>query len=158
MVFQEITFERGYEIGLTPAEIATSWSHLERQVNFGFTSVQTWDYNCVMWSLNIDDDWKDFFYTEDGYVSPDQSINPYINFFKERGFQICENGELEPGQTKICIYSKNGIFSHVSRLMENGRWASKMGNYEDIEHLSEFDVSGIGYGKPETYMKKAMAT
>lgn len=147
-------FEDGYEYGLTPAEIAGTWHNLQENVNFIFTSKQTWDYNCVMWSLHRDDYWKDFFYTEDGYISIDQSIKPYVEFFKENGFSICETNVVEEGFEKICIYSKNGIFSHVSRQLKDGRWASKMGNYEDIEHLSVFDVNGEGYGAPEVYMKK----
>ncbi len=152
-----MVFEDGYVFGLKNSEIELSWSNLQENLNFIFTSKQTWEYNCVMWSLNRDDEWRDFFYSDDGYVNPDQSINPYVAYFQENGFETCENSSLEVGALKICIFSKNGIFSHVSRQLQDGRWASKMGNYEDIEHLTEFDVSGLGYGSPDIYMQKIMA-
>ncbi len=149
-----IVFEEGYEFGLTPEEIITTWSNLQEEINFIFTSKQTWDYNCVMWALHIDHIWKDFGYSDDGYLNPDQTTTPYINFYKENGFVICENALLEDGFEKICIFSNRGNFSHVSRQLADGRWASKMGNYEDIEHSAVTDVGGVGYGNPEFYMKR----
>jgi hypothetical protein len=46
------------------------------------------------------------------------------------------------------------IGSHAARLLPNGWWSSKIGNWEDIEHPTPEDLCGSQYGAPLIYMRK----
>jgi hypothetical protein len=43
---------------------------------------------------------------------------------------------------------------HAARQLPNGRWASKLGREDDVEHDSEKGVSGDNYGTVVAYMKR----
>ena len=148
-------FGPGYEYGMTPREIQRKWPNLKLSENFQFTSEQTWDYNCVAWALDINDDWIQFEYDENGDLRVDQSVQKYITFFQEKGFVACEDNDLEQGIQKICIYTDgNNIFTHVCLQLVNGLWASKVGEYEDIKHDDLESLSGTFYGVPTVIMKR----
>jgi hypothetical protein len=72
------------------------------------------------------------------------------------GFEICDNGEPESGYDKIAIYVEGGDPVHVARLTPSGRWASKLGDFEDIEHEALHDVDdGIwDYGVARQFMRR----
>ncbi len=49
--------------------------------------------------------------------------------------------------------------THASRQLLNGKWTSKMGPLEDIEHSPESAVGGPSYGKVIRYLgRKAIST
>jgi hypothetical protein len=49
------------------------------------------------------------------------------------------------GVEKIAIYVRSDIPSHVARQLPNGKWTSKLGLREDIEHDLEA-LEGPEYG------------
>jgi hypothetical protein len=58
-----------------------------------------------------------------------------------------------PGEEKICLYAKNGKPTHAARQLSNGRWTSKLGPDEDVEHdLS--DLEGRRYGSPSAWFAR----
>lgn len=68
-------------------------------------------------------------------VPREVTMEAFIQAFRTRGYEVCENSNLEPGFQKIAIYAdKAGDPTHAARQLENGVWTSKMGDYEDIEH------------------------
>jgi len=52
----------------------------------------------------------------------------------------CDSAEVEPQFQKLAIYARDdgqhdgGQPTHVARQFPNGRWTSKIGELEDIEH------------------------
>jgi hypothetical protein len=53
------------------------------------------------------------------------------------------------------IYAdKDNCFTHVARQLYTGAWTSKIGEWEDIEHLTLEAVSGGLYGEPAIIMRK----
>ena len=60
---------------------------------------------------------------------------------------MCSDSSLEAGYEKIAIYVKDGIPTHAARQLGDGRWTSKLGKYEDIEHDSLDALNGDGYGE-----------
>lgn len=150
-----MVFSDTYVFAITKEEIKTKWPNMAEGVNFKFTSEQTWDYNCVAYVLGIKDDWIDFYYTADGSVSMDLGINSYIDLFKNHGFSICKNDSLQKGFEKIAIFEdSNKWFSHVSLQLSDGKWTSKMGEYEDIKHTDLESVSNGIYGTSVVFMKR----
>jgi len=129
---------------------------------FEFTSTETPLYNCAAWANKIDTSRVDYSQDEEGNPQVDDyfySLEPYIKYFEEHGFEICEDGNLEQGFEKIAIYKRGNDFKHASRQLLNGKWTSKMGDFEDIVHDRPEDVEGYLYrqmtsGKVAFYMKR----
>jgi hypothetical protein len=54
----------------------------------------------------------------------------------------------------IAIFALNGEPTHIARMLSSGKWTSKLGDGEDIEHGALDSVGGIIYGEPVLYMRK----
>ena len=77
--------------------------------------------------------------------------------FQILGYEPCDDGTLEDGYQKVVLYAdRSGIPTHAARQLENGRWTSKLGRLEDIEHDTVEDVSGPVYGQPVQFMRRAL--
>ena len=74
--------------------------------------------------------------------------------FSEHEFQVCEEGPLEHGCQRIALYAKDGEFTHVAVQLPSGRWSSKLGELEDIEHDTLEVLSGASYGIPIMFMRR----
>jgi hypothetical protein len=85
----------------------------------------------------------------------DDSIDAFIDGFGQEGFHACEDADLEEGFDKIAVYaSGNNSPQHVARQLPSGRWTSKLGPDEDIEHGSLSDLQASRYGYPVLFMRK----
>ena len=139
---------------LNEFQIERSFPNLKHKENFEYTSNQTDDYNCVAWANEKDDD----FITIPYYNSNDcfnDMLEGYINYFISFGFERTEYFEKDNKYTIIALYTKDeNQFMHVARLLENGKWTSKIGNWEDIEHTTLNSLSGGAYGEPTVFMRK----
>jgi hypothetical protein len=62
---------------------------------------------------------------------------------------------LEDGYEKVALYGNTFLYSHAARQLPNGKWSSKLGRSEDIEHDTPDDVAGGLYGEVHQYMKRA---
>ena len=93
-----------------------------------------------------------------GYRWPNAPRNPMteslIVIFAEIGYEIRDNDQLEDGFEKVVIYEKAGMWTHAARQLPNGRWTSKLGEYEDIEHSTPEDLSGDLYGEVHCITKR----
>ena len=63
--------------------------------------------------------------------------------------------ELESGFIKIALYERNGHWKHAARQLPNGKWTSKLGPDEDIEHDDPECLCGQNYGTIHCIMRKA---
>lgn len=120
--------------------------------NFQLTSCKTDDYNCIAWSLGIDDEWKQVYENNLGV----RDCNKYIELFKESGFIVIENSNFEEGILKIAIFyeASTNHFKHVARQINNNSWTSKLGEWEDIQHNTPEDLLGDSYGDTLIFMCK----
>ena len=67
---------------------------------------------------------------------------------------MCPAADLEPGVEKIALYANAvGKPTHGARQLANGRWTSKLGKREDIEHALH-DLEGELYGTVVRIMKR----
>ncbi len=57
-----------------------------------------------------------------------------IKLYERLGFERCDSDETEEGFDKVALYSAASRFVHVARQLKDGRWTSKLGEHEDVEH------------------------
>jgi hypothetical protein len=71
------------------------------------------------------------------------------------GYEPCDAVEKESGFEKIAVFADpTGIPTHAARQLPNGRWTSKLGAAEDIEHELHA-VAGAIYGTVVRIMRRA---
>lgn len=115
--------------------------------NHRVTSPSTISYNCVAWPVGDARRWW-----QPGACWPipatadDVSIEALLRAFAALGYQPCESTELEPGIEKVALYGSGMYYTHAARQLPDGRWTSKLGKAEDIEHQTPDDLAGGLYG------------
>lgn len=123
-------------------------------VDYKITSEQDNTYNCIAWAAGYNDDW--WSYDEDYFWMGERgaSIQDLVTLFNALGYAECDSDLLEAGYVKVALYAKEGNWTHAARQLENGRWTSKLGVYEDIEHNAPDDLCGDLYGEVHCIMRR----
>ena len=68
--------------------------------------------------------------------------------FQTLGYVACDHGRVEAGVEKLALYADDdNEYTHVARQLANGKWTSKLGGLEDIEHELPEDVLCDDYGQ-----------
>jgi hypothetical protein len=141
-------FPIGYPIALTVHRSLVKFPNAIIGTNLRYTSLRTEDYNCTAWATEIIHDWVQF---DNGY---DTRISTYISYFEQKNFVRTDNKEVEIGVTKIAIYFEGEEFKHVARQLKNGKWTSKIGDWEDVEHDNIEILFGEFYGTQTIIMQR----
>jgi hypothetical protein len=89
------------------------------------------------------------------YRSP--LISSLVAVFQFLGFEERPptETELEPMFEKVALYAKADMWKHAARQLPDGRWTSKLGPDEDIEHDAAECLCGDSYGTVHCIMRKA---
>ncbi len=129
-----------------------------RTSDYSVTSPQASEYNCIAWAASEDDRW--WWPSQDSYwpknVPVQETLEAFIKAYETVGYETCDNPKLEMGVEKIAIYvNDNGKPSHASRQLQSGKWTSKLGNLEDIEHTLA-GLEGSSYGTVTQFMKRSL--
>jgi len=65
---------------------------------------------------------------------------------------------MEEGFEKIALYTFGGEPTHAAKQLPDGRWKSKLGDWEDIEHNTVKAVEDDSmYGEAVQYMKRPIS-
>lgn len=124
--------------------------------NFEIICPVSTGYNCIAyaagdtgqrWDLPLD------YYWPPG-VARSPSIETLTAVFSALGYEICSAPSLEPGYQKVALYVEDGEWTHAALQMPNGRWRSKMGDLELIEHRTPASLNGGLYGNAKVYMRR----
>jgi hypothetical protein len=126
---------------------------------FRVTSPEASDYNCIAWAAGDDqrwwepDQWGDYHWPP--AIPRQWTLMAVIDAFRTLGYEPCSDGKYEKGFSKIAIFvDQYNIPTHAARQLENGKWTSKCGQLEDIEH-DLYDLCGQqGYGEVSCFMRK----
>ncbi|MBD0319428.1 MAG: hypothetical protein ICV87_03780 [Gemmatimonadetes bacterium] len=119
---------------------------------FRITSPATWSYTCIGYAAGdtervwLPDPWPEglFYWPPD--VPREHTVDAWIQVFGTRGYQGCDSREFEPEVEKVAIYADaDGAPQHVARQLPTGRWTSKLGKLEDVEH-DLAALEGASYG------------
>ena len=82
-------------------------------------------------------------------------IDAYMNAFRLKGYEACENWQHEDAYEKIALYiDGEHKCTHAAREKRNGKWTSKLGQANDISHNNPYSIEGIYYGKVACFMKR----
>lgn len=120
-------------------------------------SKSTIDHNCIAFAAGDTSNVWD----PEGYFWPEgaprgNDLEACIKAFETKGYEICDNPDLEIGFEKVTIWTRGNSWQHAARQAKNGKWLSKLGYNIDIEH--ELDVLDSthpeGYGNIACYMKR----
>src|SRR5260370_4986987 len=128
---------------------------------YSIESPKTPSYNCVAWAFSDTAQRWDQALVRGYYWPPGISrsiaVDNVIQMFEIIGhFERCAHGDLETGFEKIAIYQDaDGDFSHVARQKSNGKWTSKLGRLDDIDHTSPL-VLEQDYGPIVQFLKRAI--
>lgn len=122
------------------------------------TSEQDDNYNCVAWAATGST--TEWWSHKPGYRWPAANRSPHIDslvaVFLGLGFQKLPASETapEPGYEKVSLYERNGQWTHAARQLPGGKWTSKLGPDEDIEHDDPGCLCGGGYGVVHCIMRR----
>lgn len=133
-----------------------------RNTGYIVTSPPTPDYNCIAWATHDTERWWEpdpfglYYWPEDAPRSI--SLEAFVAAFSTKGFSLCDSRLAEPGYEKIAIYvDARGQPTHAARQLPTGRWTSKLGKCEDIEHELE-GLANSNYGSVARIMKRPVCT
>ena len=94
-------------------------------------------YNCIAWAAGEDSRWWAPFDQQDHWpagVPRDDGLASVMAALATVGYEPCDDGVLEEGMEKIAFYAIDVRFTHVAVQLADGRWSSKLGPDERIEH------------------------
>lgn len=83
-------------------------------------------------------------------------LSAFVAAFGTLGYEPCSDGDLEDGFEKIAIYRSPSGIQHAARQLGTGRWTSKLGGLEDIEHGSPAELEGVEYGRVVQYLRRTL--
>lgn len=123
-----------------------------QSTGYTVTSPQTTTYNCIAWSLGLNNRW---FWPDKGgqYYWPDEipreaNVEAFALCFSKLGFEESDNPSLEKSYEKVALFVDNQSNpTHAARQLPNGMWTSKLGRENDIEHNDLDGICGDYYGK-----------
>jgi hypothetical protein len=138
-------------------ELESVFPHLT-PFNHSITSPVSSDYNCIAWAAGDTERWwwplaGSFAYWPSN-VPVQETLDAFIKAFGTLGFIPCESQNIEHGHEKIAMYvDDTGKPTHAARQLTNGRWTSKLGQGQDIEHELE-GLTGAVYGVVAQVLKR----
>lgn len=85
-----------------------------------------------------------------------ETVAAFQEAFGLLGFVVCQDEQAEPGVEKIALFVDKEGPQHAARQLPSGRWSSKIGELEDIEHTLR-DLEGAEYGMVAVIMSRPIA-
>jgi hypothetical protein len=148
---------------LTPIEkIEFHFPRLKGGNGYLDTSEDTPVYNCLAWALGIN--WTRY--------EPEPKCAGYYWFpglprkwdeatittlFERHGYALADNYDLENGYEKVVFYvAEDGELWHFARQLVSGKWTSKLGDLNDIEHDNLELLTDSDYGNPTIVLKRPL--
>jgi hypothetical protein len=127
-----------------------------RDSDYQITSPEDIRYNCIAWSVGDTENW---WWPDGDSRWPEgeeraETLAAFVAVYSQLGFETCDDPNPEESYEKVALYaSSDGIPTHAAKLLENGRWSSKLGQLADIEHRLE-DLVSEGYGDVVQFLKR----
>jgi hypothetical protein len=131
-----------------------------RGSGYRIESPQDPDYNCIAHAAG---DQRNRWWPDPGGwaawpegVPREETLEAFRAAFATLGYVPCEGAEPESGFEKVALFAdSHGVPTHAARQVPSGRWTSKLGELEDIEHALH-DLTGLVYGSVVLVMKRPL--
>jgi len=134
-----------------------------RTTFFWTTSPTDPDYNCIAWAANDTSNYwwpvgrAPRIYWPSG-APGEVTLAACVAVFQMLGYVAGADETLEAGVEKVALFvDAAGVPTHAARQLPSGRWASKLGKLEDIEHDLRA-VEGDIYGTVAVVLKRPTPT
>jgi hypothetical protein len=133
-----------------------------RGTSYQVTSPQDDADNCIAWAAGDTANW----WWPDEATGPEsahwpsgaarvESLEAFRQAFATLGYVVCADDRLEASYEKIALFALTGEPKHAARQLPSGRWTSKLGPMEDVEHALH-DLTGMAYGSVVLVMKRPL--
>jgi hypothetical protein len=118
-------------------------------------------YNCIAWACGDPNHWWQpgplFHWPVQCDPAAYWALANLVAALESVGYVACEDGVLEPGFEKIAVYAHSDAeYTHAARQLPAGKWTSKLGKWELIEHDTPEAVAGGVYGNIIQFMKRPL--
>jgi hypothetical protein len=130
--------------------------------NYSITSPRSKRYNCIAFAAGDTTNWwwpgpsSELEYWPANVPSV-ETLDAFRDLFTSLGYVECQTEDVEAGLEKIAVYAgDNNDPRHSARQLPHGRWTSKLGLLEDIEHELR-DLEGTEYGRVVLVMKRQVS-
>ena len=124
---------------------------------YQITSPRDQRYNCIAFAAGDTRNWWWPSESEEDTWPADiarvETVETFRDAFGTLGYVVCNDDQLELGYEKIALFALMGVPKHAARQLPGGRWTSKLGPMEDIEHALH-DLTGMAYGAVVLVMKR----
>ena len=84
-----------------------------------------------------------------------QTVAALRDAFATVGYVVGDHNRLEAGQEKLALFAFGGVPKHAARQLPSGRWTSKLGPSEYIEHALDH-LTGMAYGSVVVIMRRPL--
>ena len=122
------------------------------------TSPKDSKYNCIAWAAGDTENWwqPGVYWRPADWPANDCGLGTLEAAFQLLGYQDCGmDWSLVPGFTKVALYGTgSSLYTHAARQLLSGKWTSKLGSKEDIEHDTPDVVANGVYGEVMQIMKR----
>jgi hypothetical protein len=125
---------------------------------YQITSPRDENYNCIAWAAGDAHRWwwpdaagED---TWPASVDRAETIAAFRDAFAALGYVECDQAQLESEYEKVALFALAGVPKHAARQLPSGRWSSKLGPREDIEHALHDLTGGVAHGSVVLVMKR----
>src|SRR5207253_2642008 len=81
------------------------------------------------------------------------TVEAFRDAFGTLGYVVCDHEQFEPLYEKVALFALAVKPKHAARQLPSGRWISKLGPLEDIEHALH-DLTGMVYGSVVLVLKR----
>lgn len=126
------------------------------QAGYALTSPPSDEYNCIAYAAGDTTSWWSYVpgYNWPAGVKRGDAAEYLIAVFEDMRYKVCNDAGLETGYEKVAIYANAGLWTHAARQLPDGRWTSKLGPGEDIEHATPDVLEGDAYGAVRYIMRR----
>ncbi len=123
--------------------------------NHRVTSPAAIEYNCIAWAVGDTENWwqPGLFWPVEA-PADEYGVDALEAAFRALGFEACDDVGPEPGFEKVALYGDGRLYTHAARQRPGGKWTSKLGKAEDIEHDTPDVVAGGLYGEVVLIMRR----
>ncbi len=132
-----------------------------RTTPFRITSPANAKYNCIAWAAEDASNWWWPHGDSPPVIWPpvaarELTLDAFATAFRTLGYVTGEDESLESGVEKVALFADlAGKPTHAARQLTSGRWTSKLGQAEDVEHELRA-LEGEIYGAVALILKRPL--